>query len=367
MKTELIKISNIQNGVATILLYDQIGSLMDEHGNFTPGINGTQVAEEIRYLNEIEKVDSINIRINSVGGSVLEGYSIVSAILNSKAPCNTYIDGLAASIAGVIAIAGKKCYMMDYGTLMLHNPAGASDDLLSFIKGTLVKIIFGRTKRSDEEIAFMMDAETWLSAADALKMGMIDEIISSAKEFKMEQSDRKNLFNLVKIYNKIIETPTNTNKMNTEEKAKLENEITEKTNEVISLTNTTKTLEEKISSLEKELVAFKEEKESKLKADAIELVENAIKDGKIAETSKDSFVEMAINNFEVVKNSIAGISTKKKEAVKIVDALVNVQKGERSNWTIRDFEKKDPKALTNIKKSNPDEYQRLFDEFYKSK
>src|SRR4051812_21409466 len=100
-------------GTATILLYDQIGG---------QGINGRDFANEIERLQSTAK--KINVRINSPGGSVLEGYAIVSAILNSSVPVDTYIDGLAASIAGVIAMAGQRVFIKDYGTLMLHNPYG---------------------------------------------------------------------------------------------------------------------------------------------------------------------------------------------------------------------------------------------------
>jgi len=126
------------------------------------------------------------VRINSIGGSVIDGYSIVSAILNSKVPCNTYIDGLAASIAGVIAMSGKKCYMADFGTLMMHNPSGGNDsNVLDLVKSTLVTILSNRTKLDEATVNNMMDAETWLSAGQCLEMGIVDEIVSSNKKLKL--------------------------------------------------------------------------------------------------------------------------------------------------------------------------------------
>ena len=281
-------INNILNGVATILLYDQIGTTYNEDGQPTYGINGSQIAEQIQYLNEVERVEKINIRINSIGGNVYEGYSIVSAMLSSKCPCHTYIDGLAASIAGVIAMAGKTCSMYDYGTLMLHNPFGkdAADDVLLYIKGTLVKLISNRSKRTQEEVGFMMDSETWLSATEAYKMGFVDEITSSAKEFKIEESNRKNLYNLVTIYNKLInETNTNTNQMNEQEKTALETQVNE-ANAKIAL------LEAEKITLTAKVTEFEAEKTTKLDLEVVELIANAIEAGKIKEESKDAFIKI---------------------------------------------------------------------------
>ena len=156
-------IKNISENEATILLYNQIGDSVDENGMYVSGISGSAFAYEMQYLQD--KCKKINVRINSIGGNVLDGYSIVSAILNSTVKCDTYIDGLAASISGVIAMAGEKCYMADYGTMMLHNPKGGnSEDVLALVKNTLVTILSKRTKLDEDTINKMMDEETWLNA-----------------------------------------------------------------------------------------------------------------------------------------------------------------------------------------------------------
>jgi ATP-dependent protease ClpP protease subunit len=368
VNTELKHINNILDGVATILLYDQIGTLQQEDGSLSYGISGTQLAYEIQYLNEVEKVSRINVRINSIGGSVYEGYSIVSAILNSKAPVDTYVDGLAASIAGVIAMAGQKCYMMDYGTLMLHNPSGdASDDVLSYIKGTIVKIISNRCKRTPEEIGFMMDAETWLSAPDALKMNLCDEVISSAKEFKMDESTRRNLYNLVKVYNKLI--IENTNPMTEQEKQELETKLAETIERVNSLESAKAELESKNATIEAELTEYKKKEDAAIEAEIETLVNSAIEAGKIKKESKESFVNLAKKDLKAVKDSLDAIAVTK--APRIVDALKGTATGkgveDRATWSHRDWEKKDPKGLRNMYTSQPDEAKRLYEDTYLKK
>jgi len=129
-------------------------------------------------------------------------------MLSCKVPCNTYIDGLAASIAGVIALAGKKCYMMDYGTLMLHNPSGGNDKAVTdLVKQTLVTLISNRCSKTADEISVMMDAETWLTSAEALNSGFVDEVLTSGKKIRMKQDS---LYNMAIVYNKLINPKTNT-------------------------------------------------------------------------------------------------------------------------------------------------------------
>src|ERR1035437_331619 len=111
---------------ATILLYQQIGDTEDENGNISTGINGNEFALELLYLASIVKI--IHVRINSIGGRVLEGFSIISSILNSNAKIITYNDGIAASISALILMCGKERYAMDYSLTMIHNPAGENVD-----------------------------------------------------------------------------------------------------------------------------------------------------------------------------------------------------------------------------------------------
>lgn len=363
-------IKNISNNEGTILLYSQIGDSVDAMGNYVQGISGSAFAYEMQYLQD--NCSKINVRINSIGGSVLDGYSIVSAILNSKVPCDTYIDGLAASISGVIAMAGKKCYMADFGTLMLHNPSGVTDTaVLNLVKDTLVTILSNRTKQTPEEISIMMDKETWLGAGEALTMGLVDEVVTSVKKYKISKSE--SLSNMAIIYNKIINKP---NMEKIQNVLKLSNEATEEI--IVSAIEEKDTknaeLQAEVDRL-KAIVDANEAKENEakelaaveLKNKATELVENAIKEKKIGESEKDSTIEMAVNNFEFVSNMISKIKNVT-ESVKVFDVKnVVVKNGteDRSEWTIRDWEKKDAKGLAEIKNSTPEVYNEMYNQFYK--
>lgn len=144
-------------------------------------------------LKEIGNVKTINLHINSPGGSVFEGTAIFNMLKNSKAFINVYIDGLAASIASVIAMAGDKIYMPANAMMMIHNPwvvcEGNANELRKMADDlekignlsteTYVKRSNG--KANAEEIQNLMDEETWLTAKEAVELGLADEVMESNK------------------------------------------------------------------------------------------------------------------------------------------------------------------------------------------
>jgi len=350
-----------------MLLYSQIGDSVDENGNITYGISGSSFANELQWLQT--QCKSISVRINSVGGSVLDGYSIVSAMLSCKVPCNTYIDGLAASIAGVIALAGKKCYMMDYGTLMLHNPSGGNDKAVTdLVKQTLVTLISNRCSKTADEISVMMDAETWLTSSEALNSGFVDEIVTSGKKIRMQKQD--SLYNMAVIYNKLINPKTNTmNKVT--DFLKLKNEASE--DEVISAIESKNTelvaKAEEISALNARLKVYEDaEKAAKeaaiedMKNKATALVNKAKEDGKIKEDEVEGLVSLAITNFATVENMFSKISNVKTNNNPVFDFKVKNAAGEvedRSKWTFNDWSKNDAKGLAEMQNAFPEQFTDL--------
>jgi ATP-dependent protease ClpP protease subunit len=371
MKNSFKYIKNVSSEEGTILLYNQIGDSIDANGNLTHGINGASFAYEMQYLQD--NCSKINVRINSIGGSVLDGYSIISAILNSKVPVDTYIDGLAASISGVIAMCGKKVKMADYGTMMLHNPSGVTDSgILDLVKGTLTTILSNRTKCSVDEMNTMMDAETWLNATQCMDMGLVDEITSSEKKIKVPKV--QNLSDMVLIYNKLI-NPKNNKMEKVINLLKLKNEATEM--DIIDAIENKDTVNAELVAENDELKARLkaiEDKENEAKETALNdlkdkatvMVDKAITEKKIEESEKEATIEMAVNNFSFVENMLNKI-TNVKNAVKVFDVKNVVSpKGseDRSEWTIRDWEKKDAKGLTEIKNSTPALYTEMYDKHY---
>lgn len=171
---------------AEILIYEQIGA-----GFWSEGIGAKQFAKDLKDLGDIEELD---IRINSPGGSVFEGLSIYNLLVQHKAEKTVYIDGLAASIASVIAMAGR-VVMPENATMMIHDPwsmaVGTAEqmrkeaDVLDKIKVGLISAYRDKTGKTDDEISALMAEETWMNAEEALEMGFCDEVTKAQKAAAM--------------------------------------------------------------------------------------------------------------------------------------------------------------------------------------
>ena len=162
---------------AEISIYEEIGM-----GGVTPAA----------FISELAALKSlpITVRINSLGGSVFDGLAIYNLLRDHVGGVTIRIDGVAASMASVVAMAGTRVIMSESALMMIHNPnsevAGEASDLrnmagvLDQVKNSLVAAYQRKTNLPPNRLAAMMDAETWMSAADALELGFIDAIEKSA-------------------------------------------------------------------------------------------------------------------------------------------------------------------------------------------
>lgn len=125
----------------------------------------------------------LTVRINSPGGSVFDGFAIFNLINQREGETTVYIDGVAASAASVIAMAGNQILMADNALFMIHDPftisAGSADDmrqtadLLDKVKDSIILTYSTQSNLEQESIAEMMAAETWFNATEALEAGFI--------------------------------------------------------------------------------------------------------------------------------------------------------------------------------------------------
>lgn len=162
---------------AEVFIYDQIGE-----GWFTEGVTAKRFAQELAAL----KVSSIDLRLNSPGGSVFDGTAIANAIERHPATVTAHVDGLAASIASVIALAADKVVMAANALFMIHEPRGGAwgtredmqkmADVLAKVTDVMVGVYGRRSALTDEEIRAAMAAETWYTAEEALEVGFADEV-----------------------------------------------------------------------------------------------------------------------------------------------------------------------------------------------
>ena len=164
-----------------MLINKHIG--FDETDGF--GIMGDLFQRELLSLDVLCQQTNrkrIQVWINSPGGIVEDGMSIYSAILKSVTKCDTYCDGMAASISGVIFQAGRSRIMADYSYLMYHNPYGSDDDKgMAAVTDMIVKMITGRTGKTEAEIIKVMNKTSWIPADEALQTGFCDVIQASGE------------------------------------------------------------------------------------------------------------------------------------------------------------------------------------------
>ena len=167
-----------KGSVAEIWIYEEIGEDWFTGG----GITAKGFQKELAGI----KAGQIDLHINSPGGLVFDGITIYNLIKQHPANVTTYIDGLAASIASVIALAGDKVVMAENALFMIHQPfgmvAGNATDMREFadkldkVGGAISQTYLSKTGKTDSEIKALLDAETWMTADEALEMGFIDEI-----------------------------------------------------------------------------------------------------------------------------------------------------------------------------------------------
>lgn len=137
-------------------------------------------------LDGLGDIDTLNIYINSPGGDVFAGQAIHSMLKRHKAHKNVYVDGLAASIASVIAMAGDTIFMPKNAMMMIHNPwtigmGNAAEfrklaEDLDKIRESLIAAYEGHSALTRDEIISIMDAETWLTASECEEYGFCDVV-----------------------------------------------------------------------------------------------------------------------------------------------------------------------------------------------
>lgn len=179
MKT--IPVNLVETDDATegeVLIYDIIGS--DGYGG---GVSARNFVQDLAALGDVSK---ITVRINSPGGSVFDGNAIYNALVRHKAAKVVEIDGVAASAASYIAMAGDEIRIAENATMMIHCASGLcvgpADEMektaktLRMLDGQISQVYASRTGRKQETWMRLMDAETYFTADEAVKHRLADSV-----------------------------------------------------------------------------------------------------------------------------------------------------------------------------------------------
>ena len=164
---------------AEVFIFDEIGFF---------GVTAQEFVKEISAI----KASNIDLRLNTPGGNVFEGMAIFNALQSHPAKITTHIDGLAASIGSVIALAGDEINMAKNAFMMIHESwtivlGGAADlrkeaEVLDKIDLMIADVYAAHTGEDLEVISQLMAEETWFTAQEAFDIGLIDNIIGESNQ-----------------------------------------------------------------------------------------------------------------------------------------------------------------------------------------
>lgn len=379
----------------TVLLYGDIGN--------SQKVDPAEVVSQLMDLsNRFSKID---IHINSNGGDVFSGISIYNALCKSKADIAIYIDGVAASIAGIIALCGKPLYMSQYARLMIHSVSGGMygnktelQDMISIIEnmeGVIAEMISERCKKSKEELkALYFDGKDhWITATEAFDMGLIDGIYDMKDTIPQTDNQSNegvyNYFNNklveqkkekqnMELFNRIKGLPSFAN-MQTEEqilnhikalesmqpyqsinntqtlinKAVKEGLIaSDEVNELLNLSNGD------VCRLSNLIVKRQQKNEAEFEQEYAKLIASKSEYRALRELP-DSFINNELKAFaskdiNTFKKMVYATKTKR-----VLDYIaISTTNGDKSGWTLEDYRRKAPKELRN----NPQLYKRLLEQ-----
>lgn len=341
--SRFFNITTSDNGTSTIFLYGDIGDYTE--------VQSGRIAQE---LMEAERVSRrIHVRINSNGGEVYSGIAIFNALRHSQADIRIYVDGIAASMASVIALCGKPVEMSKYARLMLHSVSGGcygnKQDLqrcmeeIESLEGSLSEIYAERLGMSQEEVkqTYFDGEDHWLTAQEALDLGFIDGIYD-ADPVPADSTPAQiyTLFN-----NRLIEPQNNREDMNLEDVKKrprfkdcasdadvfrLMDQLEEEAGKVPVLTKENTDLKAKVKTYEDKAAAED-------LAARKQLLDAAEQDGRIDATTRPIYENLLANDRENGEKALAQLPVKRR----VMEDLHLEPNGDESPWAKRMREIKD--------------------------
>lgn len=195
-----MQVNEAKPNEADLELYDEIGESTDWWTGKTSGISAESITQ---FLKENQDVDTVNLHINSNGGLVFEGITIHNILKGSDKTVNVIIDGLAASIASVIAMCGDTVKMYPTSQMMIHNcwtyGCGNANDFRKLAdqmdkimeSSKVAYLDKAKDKLTEEKLTELLDNESYLTAQECFDLGLCDEIIgvdtSKKEESKVDK------------------------------------------------------------------------------------------------------------------------------------------------------------------------------------
>lgn len=337
-------------------------------------INGHEFAHELDLISS--QVSKINLVINCEGGDMIQGFSIVSAIQRSGATVTAKIEGIAASMASVIAMACDSIEMADFSRIMIHDPmingakklSAKQKNTLSALKSSIMTIYSGRVEIAQEKLSNLMSQETWFTPEKAIKEGFADSMYTTG--FKASLDELLETFTVGEVVNQVSNhfNKTKTKNMNDQIIAALNlGEGAEESAVVEAINGLNTNLTEKeteLSSVKNELETKSTENDVLVGRVAASLVDGAIAQGKFKKDLREELIEKASKDLDGFESIVASIEPK------VVNKLINKidfnakdkGKGKKddSEKSFDWYQKNDPIALNTMMNEDHETFMTLF-------
>ncbi|WP_312296872.1 head maturation protease, ClpP-related [Chryseobacterium sp.] len=340
------------------------------------------------FRDALENNNDLTIRMHCGGGSVYEGLAIYDLILGSQGHTKVIVEGMAASMGGVIALAADEIEMNENAFFMMHAvTAGCFGNKNDFKNGIqqiesceerLGKIFGERTKADPETIKNWFDSgqDHWLDSGKCMELGICDSVIKPAKKRKNQQAENmtnktpEEAFESFTLPEEPSEEQNNNNQHTDMKKetllaalsaAGLAGALTVLSSDK-DFENHLETLigkAQRTDTLENELKEFKQ-------SQAEVLISAALKAGKITAAEKDEWKNDAIKNYTLVAKSLERMAGKPDPNGQLVrqNPIVDHDRHEllngREKWSFSDWQEKDPKGLERLNEEAEEEFEKLF-------
>lgn len=366
------------------------GQMSGKFFNIIPSADSTACLLLYGYVGTDEKVDSaavvaelmsleasykhIDVRINSLGGEVFSGIAIYNALRQSRSDINIYVDGVAASIASIIALCGKPLHMSRFSRLMLHQVSGGAygtakemreaADTADNIQKTLCGMIAERCHLTAEEVEskYFDGADHWITAQEALAMGLIDSIYDIDEAKPEEGLSNEAIYEFT---NRLSIRPQKSNNMAFIDELKKKDSFKDASTESQMLQHIDQLENEaaKVPALQNKVTELENQIKEQRKSAHETLVNQAVEDGRISNDRKGDYLALLEAN---EASAVAVINGLPKKNLRAADFINHPGGGDKSDLVKMSWDEIDRAGrLAELKSQYPDLYKSKFDETFK--
>jgi len=304
-------------GTVAILLYGDVGDGQKVE-------SGRVVSELLTLQNSYSKID---VRINSNGGDVFSGIAIYNALRTSTADITIYVDGVAASIAGIIALCGKPLYMSPYAKLMLHSVSGGTwgnasslrqtASVMETLESDLARMVAKRCGMDAAEVSkrYFDEKDHWISAEEAVGMGLADGIYELADDPVGSLVTTEEIYNYFN--NRLLERPQNNEDMGLIDKMKSIPSLSDASDEqeIVDRVKSLANKATKVEALEAANASYKAKIEAAETKEVDAILAKAVSEGKIAQEQVPSLKALMKADRANTEALIAGMKGKSRRMV----------------------------------------------------